>query len=289
MVGDAARNPMRTPCWTCAGFDLSQWDQRVSSVTSISCRPTAASHHPGMAISRTLRRRPRPRQQGRRLYPELDKLTATAMKAIGDHLRIGPGYGMAGLIDLRWRIGNALSPEGKTRMPYKSVLTRALAERLSEALGKGFSSTMIFDARRFILAYPRRTDIPRFVMWSKLRPFVRKDPPRGQPQETAGLRRPGLIELRRLAKRAIQLWKMNWLALPCQHPSALLYRDGKVIVMVRIIQPKLRYMPLPEVDDQASSVIEMRWSERPVIRCLKKHAEHSQINIKDLRRCILDP
>jgi len=212
------------------------------------------------------------------------------MVAIGDHLRLGPGFGMSAKVDLRWRIGAALTPVGKTRMPYKSVMTKFLADRLSQALGPGYSSTMLYDARRLHIRYPRRGNIPSFAMWTDLRRFIAKIPPRGRPKQDAKLRRPGLIELRRLMRRAVQIWtEGRWLELPCKHPAALRFIDGDVVVVIRIIQPKLRYVPMPEVDDNAKTVIEMCWSDRPVIRCRHQHRLHSQINVKELRRIVVDP
>lgn len=234
--------------------------------------------------------RPRPRSAYRRPSPELDAITTAAMTAIADHLRLGPGYGMAALVDLRWRIGTALSPEGKTKMPYRSMRTRILAERLGEALGKGFNSTVIFDARRLVRRYPKRGDLPRFVTWVELRPFIRQVPPRRQPKQNAALQHPGLLELRRLVKRAVLIWtKESWLELPCQHPSALQFSADGVDVVVRIIQPALRYMPIPALDEQGKTVLVVRWGVRPVIRCLRRHRRHSHLNVKDLRRHILDP
>lgn len=234
--------------------------------------------------------RPRSRSAYRRPSPELDAVTIAAMTAIADHLRLGPGYGMAALVDLRWRIGTALSPEGKTKMPYRSMRTRILAERLGDALGKGYNSTVIFDARRLVRRYPKRGDLPRFATWAELRPFIRQVPPRRQPKQNAALRRPGLLELRRLVKRAVLIWTREiWLELPCQHPSALLFSAGGVDVVVRIIQPALRYMPIPALDEQGKTVLEVRWGVRPVIRCLRRHRRHSHLNVKDLRRHILDP
>lgn len=234
--------------------------------------------------------RPRSRSAYRRPSPELDAVTTAAMTAIADHLRLGPGYGMAALVDLRWRIGTALSPEGKTKMPYRSMRTKVLAERLGEALGKGYNSTVIFDARRLVRRYPKRSDLPRFATWAELRPFIRQVPPRRRHKQNAALQRPGLLELRRLVKRAVLIWSdEHWLELPCRHPSALLFSDGDVDVVIRIIQPALRYIPIPAFDERGKTVIVVRWGERPVIRCQRQHRRHSQINVKDLRRCILDP
>ncbi len=211
------------------------------------------------------------------------------MKAIGDHIRIGPGFGMSPQTDLRWRIGIALCPNGKMRMPYRGHLVRALAERLHKSLGRGYSATMLFDARRLVLKYPDRNAIPGCVAWSDLRPAIRRVPPRLRPKRNAPLVNPGLIELRRLIQRAILAWDTRWVEQACQHPAALLYTDGTILVLVRIIQPKLRYMQLPEIESSADTVIELRWSDRPVIRCIQKHRGHSGINIKDLRRFILAP
>lgn len=235
--------------------------------------------------------RPRLRSAYRRPSPELDAVTTAVLIAIGDHLRLGPGYGMAELVDLHWRIGTALSPEGNSKMPYRSRRTKVLANLLSKAIGKGYNTTVIFDARRLVRRYPRRGDLPRFVTWVELRPYIRLDPPPPQrePKQNAALLRPGLLELRRIIKRAVLAWKENWLERPCRHPSALLFSDNGVDVIVRIIQPKLRYIPIPEFDEQGKTVFEVRWGERPVIRCLHRHRRHSQINVRDLRRCILDP
>jgi hypothetical protein len=46
-------------------------------------------------------RRPRPRPSYRRPSPELNAVTTAAMTAIADHFHLGPGFGMATLVDLR--------------------------------------------------------------------------------------------------------------------------------------------------------------------------------------------
>ncbi len=235
-------------------------------------------------------RPPRPRQPYRRPSPELDAITTAAMTAIGQHIQYGPGYGMAVLTDLRWRLGEALQSLCDKRMTYRGALTRTLAKRLTAALGQGYGETTIFVARRLVRRYSRRADIPRFVAWSTLRPFLYEEPPLGEPEQAPVLRRPGLIELRRLVRRAVQLWAgKRWLELPCEHPSALLYRVGGVTVLVRIIHPKLRYLPLPLIDDQAKTVIEVRWGEQLAISCRRKHPKHSRIDLKELRGILLGP
>lgn len=234
---------------------------------------------------------PRRRPLHRNLSPELKAKVVAALGAISNHLRIGPGYGMTPEIDLRWRLGDALMPDDSDRMPYGHKVVRALAGHLAKYLGKGYNESTIFEALRLRAAYRHRTDIPRFTTWTDLRPRIAtRAPLRRAPKRRATLRQPGLIELRRIVRRAIAIWQGDaWIELPCRHPAALLYRDGDVTILVRIILTRLGYMPMPELDDTAQTVLELRWNDRAVIRCTRKHRRHARIDIKDLRRHILEP
>ncbi|MBN8523952.1 MAG: hypothetical protein J0M02_01320 [Planctomycetes bacterium] len=226
----------------------------------------------------------------RNLSPELKAMIVAALGAVGDHLRLGPGYGMTPEIDLRWRLGDAILPKGRTRMPYRRALSRSLAEHLAKYLGRGYNESMVFEALRLRATYPRREAIPRFTTWTDLRPCVaNREPSRRSPKPRARLRHPGLIELRRILRRAIAAWAPDWIELPCRHPAALLFKDGDITILVRIIPLKQRYMPMPELDGTAQTVLELRWNDRAVIRCMRKHRRHAQINLKDLRRHVLDP
>lgn len=234
---------------------------------------------------------PRRRPSHRTLSPELKAKVVAALGAISDHLRIGPGYGMTPEIDLRWRLGDALMPEDNYRMPYGHNVVRALAGHLASYLGKGYNESTIFQALRLRAAYSSRAAIPRFVTWTDLRELIAtRSPSRRTPKQRIELRQPGLLELRGIVRRAIAIWHGDaWTERFCRHPAALLYRDGDIMLLVRIIMSASSFMPMVEIDDNAPTVIELLWSGRPAIRCLKRHRRHARINIKDLRSHILAP
>lgn len=162
-------------------------------------------------------------------------LIAAAVTAVEQHLRIGPGLGIASGVDLRWRLGEALDAVAGARMPYYSAAVVAVAKALIPIYGLGFSTTVLFDSRRLFAVCPYRAKLPREMTWMQVRAMLQDRGKEFTPGRASGkTAKPCSQELRRLCRRTVALLAPTWVEVATDDPHRMLFWDLRGYVEIRL-------------------------------------------------------